>query len=347
MILSAYTCQCPLRPYCQHHSTCCQRVYKARVESSLLLVISKPLTHRKTTMSLLLNALLLATLLAIITVSSGQDQGSTAGECPHVEVLRGKDGRDGRDGVKGEKGDSVHSGEKGEPGEPGEKGNKDIHGIQGPIGILGPHGPAGEKGMRGDPGLQGPQGEQGVQGPPSGGVTYTRWGRTNCPTGQGSELVYAGRAGGTHYQHSGGGANHLCMPDDPDHLQYQSGVQGWSHITGVEYWHSGLPPYSSVNYNNVPCAVCYVATRSVSLMIPAKTQCPTHWTLEYIGYLMTAKYNQHRTMYECVDKDPELVPGLHVIDPRGLFYPVEPSCISLSCPPYDAQKELICAVCTR
>ena len=99
------------------------------------------------------------------------------------------------------------------------------------------------------------QGEQGVQGTPSGGVTYTRWGRTTCPTDQGTELVYAGRTGGTHYQHSGGGANHLCMTDDPDHLQYQSGVQGWSHITGVEYWHSGLPPYSSVNYNNVPCAV--------------------------------------------------------------------------------------------
>ena len=64
------------------------------------------------------------TIATIITVSSVWDQGSTAGECPHVEVLRGRDGRDGRDGAKGErgeKGDTFLCGEKGEPGEPGEK----------------------------------------------------------------------------------------------------------------------------------------------------------------------------------------------------------------------------------
>ena len=60
--------------------------------------------------------------------------------------------------------------------------------------------------------------------------------------------------------------------------------------------------------HNVPCAVCYVATRSVTVMVPAKTQCPTDWTVEYVGYLM-AEYRGHsRTMYECVDKDPESVP---------------------------------------
>ena len=303
-------------------------------------------------MSLLIKVLLLlATLAAVIAVSSTHDQGSAVEDCPHVEVLQGRDGRDGRDGVKGEKGDTVHSGKKGEPGEmgpPGEKGDKGIHGMQGPIGILGPRGPAGEKGIRGDPGLRGPQGEQGVQGPPSGGVTYTRWGRTTCPTDQGTELVYAGRAGGTHHLHKGGAANYLCMPDDPNHLQYQSGVQGRSYVAGVEYWYLNLPSLSSVNNHNVPCAVCYVANRSVSLMIPAKTQCPTLWTLEYIGFLMSERFDYHRTMYECVDKDPESVPGLNAYsNPRAILYLVEPQCNGLSCPPYDPEKELICAVCTR
>ena len=304
-------------------------------------------------MSLLIKVLLLlATLAAVITVSLAQTQGPTAEDCPHVEVLRGRDGRDGRDGSKGDKGDTVHSGEKGEPGQmgpPGQKGDKGIHGMQGPIGVSGPRGPAGEKGMRGDPGLQGPRGEQGVQGPPSGGVTYTRWGRTNCSTDQGTELVYAGRAGGTHYNHSGGAANYLCLPDDPNHLQYQSGVQGYSNVSGVEYYYSRLPSLSSVNYHNVPCAVCYVATRSVSLMIPAKTQCPTLWTLEYIGYLMSGYYNHAgRTMYECVDKDPESVPGLNsASNSTAYFVLVEPQCNGLSCPPYDAEKELTCVVCTR
>ena len=153
---------------------------------------------------------------------------------------------------------------------------------------------------------------QEVQGPPAGGSVYTRWGRTTCPTGQGTQLLYAGRAGATPRGHSGGAANYLCLPNNPDHLQYQSGVQDRAYIGGVEYNFFGLQPLNSLNHHNVPCTVCYVATRSVAVMIPAKTQCPTHWTLEYVGYLMTGHHNHvSRTMYECVDKDSESVPGLN------------------------------------
>ena len=48
-------------------------------------------------------------------------------------------------------------------------------------------------------------------------------------------LVYAGRAGGTWWNHKGGAANYLCMPDDPDYLRYQPEVQGYSYVYGVEY----------------------------------------------------------------------------------------------------------------
>ena len=67
--------------------------------------------------------------------------------------------------------------------------------------MVGPRGPVGEKGALGDPVVQGDRGQQGVQGPPAGGAVYTHWGRTTCPTGQGTQLLDAGRAGGTHYQH--------------------------------------------------------------------------------------------------------------------------------------------------
>ena len=230
--------------------------------------------------------------------------------------------------------------------------------MQGPMGISGPQGVAGErgekgghgeKGMRGDPGLRGPQGVQGPPGPPTGGVTYTRWGRTTCPSNQSTQLLYAGRAGGTHYLHKGGAANYLCMPDNPDHLQYESGVGAPSQIAVVEFYFKNIPSLSSFNLHKVPCAVCYVVTRSVSVMIPAKTQCPTQWTLEYVGYLMTQHYNYNsRTMYECVDKDPESVPeSVSDSNPRALLEVVEPTCNGLSCPPYDAEKELTCCVCTR
>ena len=275
---------------------------------------------------------------------------NTTESCPQLELLIGRDGRDGRDGAKGEKGDTGLRGEKGDMGEAGPtgpEGAKGAPGEQGPTGISGPKGEVGEKGETGDPGLPGPQGEQGPQGPPTGGATYIRWGRTTCPSGHNTTLVYSGRAGGTHYDQKGGAANYLCMPDDPDYLQYTSGVQGHSYIAGVEYYFP-FQPLSSLNYNKVPCTLCYVSTRSVAVMIPAKTHCPTNWTLEYTGYLMSQHTAHYRSMYECVDKDPESVPGLAMeSDPRALLYPVEPSCGGLSCPPYDGEKELTCVVCTR
>ena len=156
---------------------------------------------------------------------------------------------------------------------------------------------------------------------------------------------------GTDFRQSGGASNYLCMPDDPDYLQYQSGVQGISHVVGVEYYYQSMPSLSSSTWHNAPCAVCYVATRSVVVMIPAKTQCPANWTVEYVGYLM-ADNTRHsgRAMYECVDKDPESVPGLNASgrsNPVTYFQHVEPVCGGLACPPYSAEKELTCVVCTR
>ena len=58
-----------------------------------------------------------------------------------------------------------------------------------------------------------------------------------------------------HVTHKGGAANYLCMPDDPDYLSYQSGVQGYSYVYRVEYWtYEG--PLRAVHDHNVPCAVC-------------------------------------------------------------------------------------------
>ena len=85
-------------------------------------------------------------------------------------------------------------------------------------------------------------------------------------------------------------------------------------------------------------------------MIPAKTQCPSNWTLEYSGYLMSegSLWSDHsRTMYECVDKNPDSVPGSAADTNGALFYHVEANCNGMLCPPYDPQKELTCAVCTK
>ena len=269
-----------------------------------------------------------------------------------MEILRGRDGvhgRDGRDGGRGLPGPTGPRGDEGNQGEIGPRGPQGTPGPQGPFGISGPRGPVGDKGDRGDSGLPGPQGERGAQGPPTGGAVYVRWGRTSCPSDQGTELLYSGRAGGTHRYHKGGAANYICMPDDPDHLLYLSGVDGYGYVYGVEYSIRGGQPLIGVDYKNAPCAVCYTSIRDTVLTIPAKLRCPANWTVEYSGYLMSAHHNvDGRTMYECVDGDPESVPGLDTTSrDTAVFRHVEPHCSGLSCPPYDAEKELTCVVCSR
>ena len=247
--------------------------------------------------------------------------------CPNVELLRGRDGQDGE------------SGRDRRDGMPGAQGLQGLKGEPGPAG--GPPGPQGQSGARG---ATGPQGAVGAAGPRSGGVTYTRWGKSSCPNISGTELVYTGRVGGSDHTHRGGAANFLCMPLDPQYtLTYQVGVGGHSYVYGAEY----QGPLRGSHDHNVPCAVCYVSASETVLMIPAKTSCPTSWTREYYGWLMSAHLSHYRSHYECIDKDQESLSGSHANTDGALFYHVEANCNGMACPPYDAQKELNCVVCTK
>ena len=229
-----------------------------------------------------------------------------------LDILRGRDGRDGRDGVPG------------------------------PRGLPGTGG-SGGKGVKGDLGAQGPP------GPRSGGATYIRWGRTTCPNVEGTELVYRGRAAGSYYSHSGGGANYQCITEEPQTFNFGPGTVKAAYIYGAEYEMIGNVPSSSIRNHdqNVPCAVCYIAPRETVLMIPGRYTCPSDWTREYYGYLMSERYSHHRSTFECMDVTPETIPGGHTNQNGALFYHIEPRCGSLPCPPYNEQKELTCAVCSK
>ena len=259
-------------------------------------------------------------------VSADPNNNSTEVDLHTPVYMRGLDGRDGREGPPGPR------------GLPGRDGRDGLTGPPGPnTGVQGPQGTQGERG------LQGPTGPAGPPGPRVGGVVYTRWGSSSCPSVSGTTLVYAGSAGGTFFNHDGGGADHLCMPRDPQYtLPHRSGVQGYAYVYGTEYEETALGRQNQ----DVPCAVCLAATRGTVLMLPAKTSCPTSWTTEYTGYLMTGHTNHKRSMYECVDKSQESVPGSIANTNGALFYHVEASCNGLQCGPYEVEKELTCAVCT-
>ena len=142
---------------------------------------------------------------------------------------RGIPGRDGRDGQPGSAGSD---------GQPGSSGRDGRDGITGPPGFRGDPGPAnGPQGPRGLPGVKGeagPQGNTGTPGPKSARVVYTRWGNSTCPNVPGTEQIYNGIVGGSHYTHSGGAANHLCLPLDPENTLYLFEVVPKGTYTSME-----------------------------------------------------------------------------------------------------------------
>ena len=208
----------------------------------------------------------------------------------------------------------------------------------------------GRDGLPGKYGLPGPHGYPGVSGLPGyyvsqGGATYTRWGKSTCPTIYDTEQVYRGIASGTYYNHKGGGVNYLCLPEVPDYdLSHGSGsVSNVGLLYGVEYAYS----VKGVANGNVPCAICHVRTRAAVIMIPAKATCPDTWYREYYGYLMSEDYSHKRSTFECVDQDMDSLPNSFDPTNGAYFYHVEAVCdVGIPCP-YNIHTKLNCVVCTK
>ena len=158
----------------------------------------------------------------------------------------------------------------------------------------------------------------------------------------------SGYAAKSYYTHSGGGVNYICLVKTPQWpVGVEAGFQGTSYIYGVEYQEL-LTSQSSLIHDDAPCTVCHVDGRGELLMIPGKRECPTNWTMEYHGLLVSQKSDQTKADYVCLDSNPETVAGGGSDTNGGLFYAVEADCgYSLPCPPYIDGFEIACVVCTH
>ncbi len=186
--------------------------------------------------------------------------------------------------------------------------------------------------------------------PGSGAVTYTRWGRSDCPVG--ASVVYSGYAASGHYQQPGAARNLLCLTDSPSYDSYSDLNQNGALLYGTEYQTNGYgltaSPWPSVHNFSAPCVVCLRENARISLMIPGSKLCPAGWNLEYSGYLMGTHYTQSGGGGElvCVDRLPAAI-GNVSLQGGNLWYPTEAECGSLPCAPYVQDREVTCAVCTR
>ena len=128
-----------------------------------------------------------------------------------------------------------------------------------------------------------------MKGDTNSGSTYIRWGRDDCPSG--AVELYSGRAAGTKYNVKGGTSDYLCLPDNPRYgSTYNDAI---SPLYGVEYqrWPTSSP---RALYDNMPCVVCYIATRSAMFVHQASYLCPSGWSREYYGYMMSDRVYSNR-----------------------------------------------------
>ena len=284
---------------------------------------------------------------------------------------RGLPGIDGPPGERGPQGGRGSPGQKGEPGSPGgPPGEQGPPGLKGDVGPIGPPGERGDPGPRGErgfhgvdgrdgangrpgiPGPQGPPGDVGPRGPgcnttdDGGGFTYVRWGRTVCR--EQAEAVYVGRAASSRWDVPGGTSDYICLTNNPEYCDdNHDGSQKFSTLHGVEYETFADAPLSGLRNHNAPCVLCHVTSQNAVFMLPGSRSCPDTWTIEYSGYLMTSYGGAGRRSAVCVDKDAEMLDGEGPNTNGALLYHIEATCNGLQCPPYDEDKELTCAVCSK
>ena len=185
-----------------------------------------------------------------------------------------------------------------------------------------------------------------MKGDTNSGSTYIRWGRDDCPSG--AVVLYSGRAAGTKFNVKGGISDYLCLPDNPRYgSTYNDAI---SPLYGVEYqrWPTSSP---RALYDNMPCVVCYIATRSAMFVQQASYLCPSGWSREYYGYMISGAtiFDRQRTTTICVDANAEAVPGTGAdTNPSfALLLSVECTNSELPCSPYVDGRILSCAVCTK
>ncbi|KAK3084586.1 hypothetical protein FSP39_015964 [Pinctada imbricata] len=166
------------------------------------------------------------------------------------------------------------------------------------------------------------------------------------PHSYGKSVLRTCYAGGARYNETGGAADYLCLPPDPDLTEPDPHNQYEAYVWGAEF--EGSVFASDSHNKDVPCVVCRLTTTTTQLMIPAKSTCYQGWTFLYSGHLASSSpILPAAGQYVCVDGLPEYVPRGDANLDGKLFYPVAAKCGSLLCPPYKENFTLKCVVCSK
>ncbi|XP_070183611.1 uncharacterized protein, partial [Littorina saxatilis] len=153
-------------------------------------------------------------------------------------------------------------------------------------------------------------------------------------------FVNSGVAGGKLHSHKGSGTNPLCLTLTPqfDDAKVPS---HYGYLYGAEY--ETIPGHHD---HDVPCSV-YLASQSTTIMVPGTLSCPSGWTSQYTGHLVSQLADHFATEYVCLDGSPEHSLNDESNENGLLFYYVITVCGSLPCAPYINNRVVTCVVCSK
>ena len=162
--------------------------------------------------------------------------------------------------------------------------------------------------------------------------------------------TFIGYTAGGYHSDKGGGANMLCLPENPTWGKYKNGLdslRGYIYGAEIDIYGPGNIFDHNVNQQDQPCVVCS-SSYAVTHMFPGRVNCFPGWSLQYTGYLMSNFHGRDLNIeYFCMDSDPEALAHGGTNDDQSIIYLVEGRCGSLPCPPYVDGREIACAVCSK
>jgi hypothetical protein len=170
---------------------------------------------------------------------------------------------------------------------------------------------------------------------------FVRWGHTECPAG--ATTLYSGFTAGSHYGHSGGGANTICLHPQPTMANQYSGDQNGALLYGTEYENTGSADLH--HDHDAACTVCAVMGTSYTQW--GRNVCPDGQKKEYSGYIMANHYTQYKSSFVCVDEERKFTSHSNTGNSNGnLWYTTEYELGALPGNVFSQDAEATCAQCT-
>src|SRR5205814_71415 len=91
-----------------------------------------------------------------------------------------------------------------------------------------------------------------------------------------------------------------------------------SLLYGTEFETSAYPtgfPLRDHHEYDARCSVCLASNADTTFVLWGSQVCPSGWTAQYIGYIMSHSYTQNASDYVCVDRNAEpLYAGARAVD---------------------------------